>query len=203
MGMVGCFAALDRETIARLESDPDQIEAFLHPEDGAGEPPHYLDVDKAWHGIHFLLTGTADGGRAPLSWAVLGGEEVGDDVGYGPARILQPDQVRKIAQALLDEESFKARFTPEVMEAAQVYPDIIWVRDGNDALEYLVENYRGLVAFYRNFDFRFESASKLFATTPDQRHDTYSYVVLELPADLQTHAAQLSRLTGEYIYVTN
>ncbi len=150
MGMVGCFAALDREAIARLKSDPDQVEAFLHPDGGDGEPPHYLDVDKAWHGIHFLLTGTADGGAAPLCWTVLGGEEIGDDVGYGPARILQPDQVRKIAQALLDEESFKARFAPEAMEAAQVYPDIIWVRDGNDALEYLVENYRGLVAFYRS-----------------------------------------------------
>jgi Domain of unknown function (DUF1877) len=150
MGMVGCFAAADAATIDRLKSDPGQMEAFLHPDDGDGELAHSIDVDKAWHGIHFILTGHADGGPEPLCWAVLGGEEVGEEVGYGPARILQPDQVRSIAAALIDEAAFKARFAPQAMEAAKIYPDVIWVRDGDEALEYLVENYRELVAFYRS-----------------------------------------------------
>src|SRR5579872_4450187 len=29
-----------------------------------------IDIDKAWHGIHYLLTGTAWAGSAPLSFIV-------------------------------------------------------------------------------------------------------------------------------------
>lgn len=150
MGMVGCFAAVDTETMEKLNADPGLVEEYLYPDEGGGEPPHYIDVDKAWHGIHFMLTGSAESGPAPLCWAVLGGEEVGDDVGYGPARILRPDHVRKIARELasIDETAFKARFEPKAMEAAGIYPPI-WVRDAEEALEYLVENYLKLVAFYR------------------------------------------------------
>ena len=43
-----------------------------------------LEVDKAWHGLHFLLTGSAWEGS--FSWipVVAGGSEVGDNLGYGP-----------------------------------------------------------------------------------------------------------------------
>jgi hypothetical protein len=147
--MVGCFAAIDPKTISELKADPDQIEGFLYPDDGEGEPANSIDVDKAWHGIHYLLNRDGDGGGEPLCWAIFGGDEVGDDLGYGPARILQPDQVKSIAGALIDESVFKSRYAPEAMEAAQIYPEIIWVRDGDEALGYLVENYRELVTFYR------------------------------------------------------
>jgi hypothetical protein len=43
------------------------------------EDPHAdLDVDKAWHGIHYLLTGTAWEGDPPLDFIVKGGSQVGD-----------------------------------------------------------------------------------------------------------------------------
>jgi len=46
-----------------------------------------LDLDKAWGGLHFLLTGTAWEGEPPHSF-LLDGDTVGDiDVGYGPARV--------------------------------------------------------------------------------------------------------------------
>jgi hypothetical protein len=35
-----------------------------------------LSLEKSWHGIHYLLTGLAEGGRPPLSWAVLGDKEI-------------------------------------------------------------------------------------------------------------------------------
>jgi len=150
MGMVGCFAAADAATIRRLKFDPNEIEKFLSPDDGESEPPHYIDVDKAWHCIHFMLCGRAGTNSNPLSMAVLGGEEIGDDVGYGPARILQPDQVRIVATALapIDAAAFNARFVPQAMQEAEIYLSDMCVRDGNEALEYLRENYLSLVAFY-------------------------------------------------------
>jgi Domain of unknown function (DUF1877) len=150
MGMVGCFAAVDPETLRRLRNDPALIDGYLHPDDGDSDPPNYIDVDKAWHGIHYLLSGKADVGAEPLSWAVMGGEEIGDEVGYGPARFLEPELVRNIAAWLPDDSVFKSRFDPQAMERAGIYPEVIWVRDDTDALEYLVENYRELVAFYKS-----------------------------------------------------
>ena len=148
MGMVACFAAVDTVTANRLRSDPDALEEYLYPDDDS-EPENSVDVDKAWHGIHYLLTGEADGGSPPLAWAVLGGTEVGEDQGYGSPRMLTPEQVRAIADALPTEDAFKAAFAPADMEAAQVYPEVIWTRDGDEALDYLVENYRPMVEFYR------------------------------------------------------
>ncbi|MCD9029575.1 YfbM family protein [Luteimonas sp. BDR2-5] len=150
MGMAACFAAIDSNTAARLRSNPEEVEGYLFPDDGDGEPDNYADVDKAWHGIHYLLNGSADGGDSPLSWAVMGGAEVGEDIGYGPARILTPEQVKAISDALPSEDAFKASYAPEAMKAAQIYPDVIWLRDGDEALDYLVENYKVMVEFYRS-----------------------------------------------------
>lgn len=151
MGMVGCFTAISEMNLQRLQDDPDIIEQFIDPDDGASTPPPSLDVDKAWHGIHYLLTGTAYGGDEPLSLAVIGGEEIGPEVGYGSARFLTPSQVSRVASALAEvsTEDLKKRFNPQDMTAKEIYPDDIWVRDGDVALDYLLEWYEPLVAFYR------------------------------------------------------
>jgi len=152
MGMVACFAGADPATIARFREDPSQIEEFLYPDEGEGEPEHYIDLDKAWHCIHFMLTGNAGEASGPLGSAILGGDELGEDVGYGPARIILPEQVHSIAGALsqVDEESFKSKFNPVAMQAADVYLSDMCADEGNDALEYLVENYLSLVRFYQD-----------------------------------------------------
>ena len=152
MGMIGCFASVSTETLDHLRQEPDAIEDFLYPDDGDSEPPNCVDVDKAWHGIHYLLTGQADGGPHPLGLAVFGGEEFGPEVGYGPARFLSPSQVAEVAEALstLSVDALGQRFNPEDMEAKKIYPDVIWVRDRQDAFEYLLENYQQLVVLYRD-----------------------------------------------------
>ena len=99
-----------------------------------------------------MLTGQAEGGEEPLAWAVLGGEETGDDAGYGPARILRPDQVKSVSSALasIDKSEFSSRYDPAAMKAADIYLSDMCVRDGEEALEYIVENYLGLTDFYRD-----------------------------------------------------
>lgn len=78
------------------------------------------------HCIHFLLTGTADGGEPPLNFIVVGGREVGaEDVGYGPARVFMSEDVAEIAEALgpIDHEALVQRFDPKLMDRLELYPD--------------------------------------------------------------------------------
>ena len=149
MGMAAYFTAVNRDTLEDLRADPSQLEGFLFPDDGEEEPANTIDVDKAWHGINFILSQIAKGGHSPLAAAVLGGEELGEDLGYGPPRLLSPLEVQEIAGALgtVTPEAFEASFDPAAMSAAQIYPDI-WERDGKEALDYLVHFLPQMVAFY-------------------------------------------------------
>ena len=100
----------------------------LWPQPELGE---MISLDKAWHGLHFLLTGTADGGREPASFLLSGGEDLGDDDGDAfQARLLDPEQVRWFAEHLasLSTEELMRRFDPERMTKLRIYPDPIWKR---------------------------------------------------------------------------
>ena len=149
MGMVGYFTAIDGTTLEKVKADSNLITEILLPDDDENEPENTVDIDKAWHGIHFMLTSGAADGDGPLFWAVMGGEPIGEDMGYGPARILTPNEVFKISDALtaLPIERFLTRFVPSAMTEADIYPEI-W-SEGQSSLEYLVDNYRRLVAFYK------------------------------------------------------
>jgi hypothetical protein len=51
-----------------------------------------LNLEKSWHVLHYLLTGKAEKAPPPVGNAVLGGQDIGGDRGYGPARFLTPQQ---------------------------------------------------------------------------------------------------------------
>ena len=117
---------------------------------GEGEAQN-ADLDKAWHGIHYLLTGTAYEGEGPVSYLLAGGQEVGDiDVGYGPVRALTPSEVQDFRRAIagLSVEDLRARFNPEEMMELGIYPDI-WDRDPaeDDTLAYCLEYFKTLRDF--------------------------------------------------------
>jgi hypothetical protein len=90
-----------------------------------GEQPDEegLSLEKSWHSLHYLLTGTAEEAPAPLGNAILGGVPIGDDLGYGPARFLTPDQVHEVAAALskVTREELVRRFDLDAMSAANIY----------------------------------------------------------------------------------
>lgn len=152
MGMIGCFSAIDAKELAAIQSNPALIEDFLFPDDDLGEPEHSIDVDNSWHGLHYLLTGHAGEAQGPLAQAILGGQSIGEDLGMGPARILTPPQVKEIAAELdrLTDEDLRARYKPVEMTALQIYPVLIWERDGEEGFDYLVENFEVMAAFYRD-----------------------------------------------------
>jgi hypothetical protein len=155
MSMIGNFRRTSDARIDALLADPDSISDYLDgdPDEvaDAGEAYADLDVDKAWHGIHFLLTGTAWEGAAPLSFIVRGGRPIGDvDVGYGPARAFSSADVRAIASAMhpIEPADLERRFDPPAMSRLDIYPGI-WdrPREEDDTLGYLLENYAALKEF--------------------------------------------------------
>ena len=140
MSMICTLRSVSEETLARAAKDP----SILEDDEDAGE----LDLEKAWHGVHYLLTGQAWGGGFPMSFLVEGGAELDDDLGYGPSRVFTREQVRAIAKALdaVEEKTLRARFDPGAMDAETVYP-AIWARDGEAALAWLLEAFEEVRSF--------------------------------------------------------
>jgi hypothetical protein len=150
--MMGNFRALSDEELQALSADPSRVEQLLYASffGGATNGHEELEIDKSWHGIHFLLTGNAWEGSLPLGFIVSGGEEVGDDLGYGPARALRSEAVRQIDAALepLSREELGSRFDAPRMTEQEVYP-FGWSDDPDGELEYLLEYYGELREFVR------------------------------------------------------
>lgn len=150
MGMVlSLYGATDAQ-IGELLASPESIHDFLDDEREVDEDEGVLttDLDKAWHGLHYLFTGTAWEGAMPLSFLVTAGAQIGDeDVGYGPARAFTHREVKQIREAVhaLSPDALRARFDPRTMKKLEIYPDI-WDRDpqDDDTLGYLLE-YRGVL----------------------------------------------------------
>ena len=136
-----------RLTADEARLDPGQLADLALEEDDEDSPGEdsMVDLDKTWHAVHFLLTGTAWELEGDAGLAVLGGREVGDDLGYGPARVLAPPDVDATSRALsaVDEQALRARFDPERMAALEIYPTGIW--DEDDILDdYVLPAFRDL-----------------------------------------------------------
>ena len=129
------------------EREREAASAPTWPPAAAGEE---LDLEKAWHALHFLLTGTADGGTEPACFILSGGEDVGDDDDV-LARLLRPEQVRDFAAFLgaLTPAELRGRFDPARMAALEIYPDPIWERaeEMDEEREHLVASFEALRDF--------------------------------------------------------
>lgn len=135
----------------KLADNPDDFLAYFDAaaEDDLAEEAQgeYIDLDKAWHGLHYLLTGTAWSSQEPACYLVAGGEQIGDeeehDIGYGTARLLSPVQVAAFASvvAILTPAEIQKRLNPQEMTRLEIYPEV-WSRVSQDAQDnygYLVE----------------------------------------------------------------
>ena len=108
-----------------------------------------LDLDKAWHGLHYLLAQDPWKPRAGAGEAILGGKEIGKDVGYGPAKILSPKEVVAIAKDLktLTKAALKTRYNNEDFHKKEIYPDV-WLEEGGEGFDWLIGFFSNLVKFY-------------------------------------------------------
>jgi Domain of unknown function (DUF1877) len=142
MSMILYLGTIKREAIDGLLAAPEGIHELLEQLDDTG-----IDLDKNWHAIHYLLTGDADAGEEPAAY-LAGGEEVGEeDVGYGPARVLRPEEVREFSDFLqtVDAAEMRRRFDPAALTKAEIYP-LEW--NGAEDLDWLIETYEMMCAFF-------------------------------------------------------
>jgi hypothetical protein len=98
--------------------------AVAGPPPDAPAPPVTIDLHKSWHVLHFLFTGQAGGGgTAPSNFLLEGGREVGEDMGYGPARLLDPAATEAVAHftASLTVETLTQRIDAPRMAALGIY----------------------------------------------------------------------------------
>ena len=149
--MIGNLCAVSPSQLKSLIDSPDSIEAFIYPDDGDAEPDNHVDLDKSWHAIHFTLTGSVWEGEEPLKNVLFGGEEIGEDIGYGPARYLVPDQVRSVATALhaITPDDFAEKFDPSALAAAEIYPTIWDREEASECLAFVQPYYTTLREFYQ------------------------------------------------------
>jgi Domain of unknown function (DUF1877) len=156
--MIGYLKAVTARKLGEFLSctHESEVKSLLYPEQKLDDDTNSLDLEKTWHGLHFLLTGDSVG-SPPHSWVIFGNYSVGGDdnqllYGYSfiGLRYLLPDEVSTVAKLLtsITVEDLKANFLPKVMQEVSIYPDI-WTRDGEDALNWLLGYYPYLVSFYQ------------------------------------------------------
>jgi hypothetical protein len=169
MGMYASLVQISPSFLQEIKADPSLAQ-------DAWDEPVSLELDKAWHGLHFLLTGKAEKHDSPLSKAVMGGkrleevelpenfdelsaeeqasilEEVeSDEVLIGYNYYLTPEEVKEVANALsnISESDLKARFkelSPS-FEEARIYPGIA---ANDEDLRFLLQSFEPLVSFYKD-----------------------------------------------------
>src|SRR5258706_13901452 len=122
-GLAGLILRLFPLTITEVDSEA----AGRSREPVMDNPDRSIDIDKGWHGLHFLFTGTVDEGEEPACYFVRGGEDLDDE---GQARALRPKQVRRFAEYLsaLSPAELTRRYDPQRMTKLKIYPDAFWMR---------------------------------------------------------------------------
>ena len=125
---------IDLSEIASLLHDPQAMQAkgpeILAAFESAHADPTRVDLEKDWHGLHFLLTGDTSldpdhRQNDPLHKVVMGGDPTTIEATYGPVRRFSSGDIQQIVDALsaLTVDELRARFSADAFNAASVYPN--------------------------------------------------------------------------------
>ena len=154
MGMIMNLFRVSKQEFDNFVAKPSLFEEWA--ETFYENDERLLDIDKAWSGILYLLTGKAFASGSPedevdslnriFFRAQFFDEDM--DVGYGPAHYLTPEQVVGIHHkiASLTEADLKARYDTEAMnEEEELYPSLDW---NEEIFEYLYFHFQALQSFF-------------------------------------------------------
>ena len=124
MSMICDVYRVSPTDLDRLTRDPDFFGDLTRYDNPDATP---CSLEKAWHGLHYLLSGEPWESTGPLACIVAGGSEIpGSDGGYGPARSFTPDETKQINSALstVTDDQLWSRFDAAAMTSQGVYPGI-------------------------------------------------------------------------------
>ena len=164
MGMVIYLRRASSADISRLRVDPADWETFAFEEGQSGVD--LIEFDKAWHALHFMLTGSAGGTGNPLGIIAEDGEMLGtDEHGFGGFSVISPSQMQAFHEALqkLSDSELEGRYDPTTMAREDVYLADLFVDEGAEALEYVMQGVPDLRRFSASVAERGEGAIRIIA----------------------------------------
>lgn len=153
MSMIGVLVRVTKDQLKTFLEDSSLFEEYINNEE-VHNSDRYLDIDKSWEAMLYLLTGhtidTVDQAPPPLGLFFFSGQLIdsAQDMGYGPAQYLNPDQVKAVHEALsrISEADFIKNYNASQMNEKNVYHSS-WV-DGEDDKDYLTTYFQQLKNFY-------------------------------------------------------
>src|SRR5262249_12586551 len=147
MSMIAFFQAATEEQIDYFMETPSQFVPFARYMRDA-QPFSYLNIDKAWAGLHFLFTRFSPDRNGSLAFIEQGGIEIPEvEFGYGPARAFRAGDVQGIAHALsnVTQSDLEKQYDAEQMNLEMIYPAVDW--GDTEEFGYLLYNFEQLQAF--------------------------------------------------------
>lgn len=177
MGIAYCLIRATPDVVEQLRGRPKAVAEFVYQDPDMYEEPKKgffgrlfgssslrddapvperrdgdeTDLDKAWHLVHYLLTGAT--GRADGPLGLIGDDlhPLADiDLGLGKPNVISVQATKAFAEAaqLLSDENFLARFVPDEMPVDELYMgDVVARGDHDDMKEYSLENFHRLRTF--------------------------------------------------------
>ena len=151
MGMTATFLRVTEKELEEYKTNSEKLEDRFHRIE-IYDDPNFIDIDKSWQGIIFLLTGQNLQNASGELLSVIFSENFVDptqNFGFGPAHYLNSEEIKTINNKIsnIKTKDLKNRFDPVKMDKLEVYPKI-W-DEGETAFEYLNTNFIKLKNFYQ------------------------------------------------------
>ncbi|WP_454967080.1 YfbM family protein [Capnocytophaga leadbetteri] len=152
MGMIMNYLRVPKAEFDKYLKEPKAFEEEIYTLFEVEETSERLfDIDKAWSGIMYLLTGSTfvcgyeededdDVSRLFFSGQLF--DEQSDFYGFGPAHYITPAQVAALSKRLsaMSEADLRENYNPEEMAAnEELYPSLEWNEDDFSYLKYHFE----------------------------------------------------------------
>ncbi|REE24835.1 uncharacterized protein DUF1877 [Winogradskyella pacifica] len=153
MGMIGNVIRVSQEELNGFLNNSETLENKIYA-DESYEAEWFLDLDKSWDGINYILTGEIIGGlenepnelqRALFSFQII---DEGQDLGYGPAQYLNPNQVKETYSELekITDDVLKSKINGSEMNEIGIYPEV-WTE--SESHEFLIDSFKEFKEFYK------------------------------------------------------
>jgi hypothetical protein len=153
MGMISILVRVSNSQLASFLKESSLLEEYIDSSE-IEKTENLLDLDKSWDGILYLLTGhglnTIEEAEGPFANVLFSGQIIDEDqdMGYGPAQYLTPEQVKDINGPLsaITPDDLRKKYNAEAMNENGVYPQG-WENEKEEE-DYLIGYFEELKEFY-------------------------------------------------------